>query len=85
INFIDDILNPTVITLDNDLYIKLIENKDSNDMWLIDFFAPWCFPCQQLSSEWRTLSKYLKGIAYVAQVDCTVQSHLCQRQGVYSY
>ncbi|CAF2365186.1 unnamed protein product [Rotaria sp. Silwood2] len=57
INFIDDILHPTVITLDNDLYIKLIENKNSNDMWLIDFFMPWCYPCQQLSSEWRTLSK----------------------------
>ncbi|CAF0811895.1 unnamed protein product [Rotaria sp. Silwood1] len=85
INFIDDILNPTVISLDNDLYVKLIENKNSNDMWLIDFFMPWCYPCQQLSGEWRTLSKYLKGIAYVAQVDCTVQSYLCQRQGVYSY
>ncbi|CAF4869645.1 unnamed protein product, partial [Rotaria magnacalcarata] len=46
---------------------------------------PWCFPCQQLSGEWRTLSKLLKGIAHVAQVDCTVQSQLCQKQGVYSY
>jgi DnaJ family protein C protein 10 len=57
INFIDDILNPTVITLDNDLYIKLIENKNSNEMWLVDFFMPWCHPCQQLSGEWRMLSK----------------------------
>jgi DnaJ family protein C protein 10 len=57
VNFIDDILNPTVITLDNDLYVKLIENKNLNDMWLVDFFMPWCQPCQQLSGEWRTLSK----------------------------
>jgi DnaJ family protein C protein 10 len=85
INFIDDILNPTVISLDNDLYIKFIENKNSSEMWLVDFFMPWCFPCQQLSGEWRMLSKYLKGIANVAQIDCSVQTHLCQRQGVYSY
>jgi DnaJ family protein C protein 10 len=61
INFIDDILNPTVITLDNDLYTNLIENKNSNEMWLIDFFMPWCHPCQQLSGEWRTLSKVKNG------------------------
>ncbi|CAF0927093.1 unnamed protein product [Adineta steineri] len=85
INFIDDILHPTVITLDNDLYIKLIENKNLTDMWLVDFFMPWCYPCQQLSGEWRTLSKFLKGIANVAQVDCTIQTELCQRQGVQSY
>ncbi|CAF0808672.1 unnamed protein product [Adineta steineri] len=85
INFIDDILHPTVITLDNDLYIKLIENKNLTDMWLVDFFMPWCHPCQQLSGEWRTLSKFLKGIANVAQVDCTIQTELCQRQGVQSY
>lgn len=69
-------------------------------MWLVDFFMPWCFPCQQLSGEWRTLAKvkslgfiphancfvqFLKGIANVAQVDCTVQTYLCQRQGVHSY
>jgi DnaJ homolog subfamily C member 10 len=57
VNFIDDILHPTVISLDNDLYVQLVENKKLEDMWLVDFFMPWCFPCQQLSSEWRTLSK----------------------------
>ena len=59
LTFIDDILNPTVISLDNDLYIQLVENKNLNDMWLVDFFMPWCFPCQQLSGEWRILSKVL--------------------------
>lgn len=57
LNFIDDILHPTVTNLDNDLFTQLIENKPSDEMWLVDFFMPWCFPCQQLSSEWRTLSK----------------------------
>ena len=27
----------------------------------------------------------MKGIANVAQIDCSVHTHLCQRQGVYSY
>lgn len=57
LNFIDDILHPTVISLDEDLYGKLIEKKTIDEMWLVDFFMPWCFPCQQLSGEWRTLSK----------------------------
>jgi DnaJ homolog subfamily C member 10 len=59
INFIDDILHPTVISLDDDLYNSLIENKKSDEMWLIDFYMPWCFPCQQLSGEWRALSKVI--------------------------
>lgn len=57
VNFIDDILNPTVIALDNDLFTRLVENKNLNDMWLVDFFMPWCHPCQQLSGEWRILAK----------------------------
>ena len=59
ISFIEDILHPTVISLDNDLFVKLIENKRIEDMWLVDFFMPWCFPCQQLSGEWRILSKVM--------------------------
>lgn len=57
LNFIDDILHPTVIVLDNDLYVNLVENKNLDEMWLVDFFMPWCFPCQELSGEWRKLSK----------------------------
>ncbi|CAF0886173.1 unnamed protein product [Didymodactylos carnosus] len=84
-NYVDDILHPSVIILDNDLYENLIVNKKHNEMWLVDFFTPWCPPCQQLSGEWRQLAKFMKGIANVATVDCTVQTYLCQRLGIYSY
>ncbi|CAF3957073.1 unnamed protein product [Rotaria magnacalcarata] len=58
--------------------------------FIIDFFSPFCPPCMHLLPEFRKASKrltdkLLKGIAHVAQVDCTVQSQLCQKQGVYSY
>ena len=57
VQFIEDIRHPSIISLDNDQYIRLVENKNIDQMWLIDFFMPWCFPCQQLSGEWRTLAK----------------------------
>ena len=59
VNFVDDILHPSVITLDDELYVKLVENKQLDEMWLVDFFMPWCQPCQQLSGEWRTLAKVM--------------------------
>ena len=69
VNFIEDILHPTVIALDNDLYIELIEKKNADDMWLVDFFMPWCFPCQQLSGEWRMLSKVRFASALLLSID----------------
>ncbi|CAF0832321.1 unnamed protein product [Didymodactylos carnosus] len=85
INYVDDILHPSVIILDNNLYENLVVNKKHNEMWLLDFFTPWCPPCQQLSGEWRQLAKFMNGIANIATVDCTVQTYLCQRLGIQSF
>ena len=52
-----DILRPTVVSLDETSFEELVGGKTEEEMWLVDFYAPWCGPCQQLAPEWRKLAK----------------------------
>lgn len=49
-------------------------------MWLVDFFVPWCRPCQELAPEWRKLEATPANIpdVKVGHVDCVANSDLCQ-------
>ena len=56
-DFVLDVLRPTVVSLDADNFEAKVGAKTEDEMWLVDFFAPWCGPCQQLAPEWRKLAK----------------------------
>lgn len=57
IEFVNDFLNPVVYTLDYTKFHELVGKKEVGKMWLIDWYASWCQPCQQLAPEWRKLAK----------------------------
>lgn len=75
-----------VITLDDTSFVQLMR-KPEDELWVVDFFAPWCGPCQRLAPEWRKLSKELSDFPQVkvAQVDCVANSDLCSSQNIRSY
>lgn len=85
IEFIEDTLNPKVVALNSDLFQKLISQRSKDELWLVDFFAPWCGPCQQLAPEWRRVAKKLNGTAHVGSVDCVENSGLCNSQSITGY
>ncbi|GAB6029749.1 hypothetical protein CHUAL_005464 [Chamberlinius hualienensis] len=87
VEFVKDTLSPPVISLTYSSFKKLVEGRSPSETWVIDFFAPWCGPCQQLSPQYRKLSKMLSSLQnlHIAQVDCTSQIDLCDSQTIRSY
>ena len=52
--------------------------------WFVDFFAPWCPPCQKLLPEFRKAAEGLPEVNF-GTVDCTIHQNLCRNYNVRSY
>ena len=58
---------------------------DSDDMWLVEFFAPWCGHCKNLEPEWARAAAELKGKVKLGAVDATVHQSIASRFNVRGY
>lgn len=87
VDFVQDILSPVTVALSETTFQELVGKKSHSELWLVDFYAPWCGPCQQLAPEWRKMAKTFTADEriHVGQVDCTAHPNLCNLQGVHSY
>lgn len=69
---------------DKDVVVLTGSNFDdlvlgSKDIWLVEFYAPWCGHCQKLEPEWNQAASKLKGQVKLGKVDATVEKDLAQR------
>lgn len=58
---------------------------NSKDIWMIEFYAPWCGHCKKLQPEWEEAAANLKGTVKFAKVDATVETGLANRFQVRGY
>ncbi|NXS73522.1 PDIA6 isomerase, partial [Pandion haliaetus] len=54
----------------------------SESLWLVEFYAPWCGHCQRLTPEWKKAAKALKGVVKVGAVDADKHQSLGGQYGV---
>jgi len=72
-----------VVQLDPSNFDRLV--VQSSDLWIIEFYAPWCGHCQSLTPEWKRAATALKGIVKVGAVDADAHKSLGQEYGVQGF
>uniref|UniRef100_T1PDP3 Protein disulfide-isomerase A6 homolog n=1 Tax=Musca domestica TaxID=7370 RepID=T1PDP3_MUSDO len=79
----DDGGSGDVIVLTDDNFDKLV--LQSEDDWLVEFFAPWCGHCKNLAPEWARAATELKGKVKLGALDATVHQSKAAEYGVRGY
>ncbi|XP_024901560.1 protein disulfide-isomerase A6, partial [Pteropus alecto] len=73
-----------VIELTDDSFDKNV--LDSDDVWMVEFYAPWCGHCKNLEPEWAAaateVKEQTKGKVKLAAVDATANQVLSSRYGI---
>jgi protein disulfide-isomerase A6 len=62
---------------------SLVLNSDS--VWMVEFFAPWCGHCKSLAPEWQKAADSMKGTVKFGAVDATVETSLASRYKIEGY
>ena len=73
----EPITDKDVIVLDDSNFDSAVYG--SKDIWLVEFYAPWCGHCKALEPEWNAAAASLKGKVKLAKVDATVNEKLARR------
>ncbi|XP_050723145.1 dnaJ homolog subfamily C member 10-like [Eriocheir sinensis] len=87
VDFIKDTLNPVVVELDSSKFEKLISKKPQGEIWVVDYFAGWCGPCQDMAPAYRKFARMMidHPFVHVASIDCAQHSDVCRQQKINSY
>ncbi|KAF7216180.1 dnaJ homolog subfamily C member 10 [Nothobranchius furzeri] len=85
LEFIQDLVNPSVVILDPSSFTDRVRGRAEGIIWAVDFYAPWCGPCQALMPEWRRMARMLSGQILVGSLDCQHFQTFCRDQGVRAY
>ncbi|NXP88441.1 DJC10 protein, partial [Passerina amoena] len=85
LEFIEDLRNPSVVSLTPETFAELVQRRKREEIWMVDFYAPWCGPCQALMPEWKKMARMLNGLISVGSVDCQKYYSFCHQENVRGY
>uniref|UniRef100_A0A2K5C477 DnaJ homolog subfamily C member 10 n=1 Tax=Aotus nancymaae TaxID=37293 RepID=A0A2K5C477_AOTNA len=85
LEFIEDLMNPSVVSLTPTTFNELVTQRKHNEVWMVDFYSPWCHPCQVLIPEWKRMARTLTGLINVGSIDCQQYHSFCAQENVQRY
>lgn len=44
---------------------SLVGERKKGETWLVDYYAPWCGPCNELAPDWNKLAKVLTSLKHL--------------------
>lgn len=72
-----------VIELTDSNFDKMVLKSD--DVWLVEFFAPWCGHCKNLAPHWAEAATKLKGKVKLGALDATVHTVKAGEYGIQGF
>lgn len=72
-----------VVQLTDENFKSLV--LESEDMWLVEFYAPWCGHCKNLEPHWESAATELKGKVKLGALDATVHTSTASKYSVQGY
>jgi DnaJ family protein C protein 10 len=85
-SFVVSAKKSTMISMTENYFDEIKQKQEesaSNDIWLVDMFAPWCHPCMLALNELNALPIELNGRRLrVGIIDCDIHKQVCQNNGV---
>ncbi|KAH7726903.1 DnaJ-like protein subfamily C member 10 [Aphelenchoides avenae] len=88
VSCLQESLSPSVDVLTPELFEERVNSRPSGHLYIVDFFAPWCGPCQQLAPEYRKVARSMKTLSDAVgfgTMDCDAHRWFCQQNGITSY
>eukprot|EP01023_Acetabularia_acetabulum_P004805 TRINITY_DN12033_c0_g1_i1.p1 TRINITY_DN12033_c0_g1~~TRINITY_DN12033_c0_g1_i1.p1 ORF type:complete len:466 (+),score=101.85 TRINITY_DN12033_c0_g1_i1:119-1516(+) len=70
---------PVVSLSDSDFHDEV---TSSDDLWLVEFYAPWCGHCKNLKGDWIEAAGQLKGKVKLGAINCDEEKSVCSEFGV---
>ena len=75
--------NTKVIQLNKENFKK--EVAESDNLWLILFYAPWCGHCKHFHPEFEKVAKVTKGLFKIGAVNCEDEKDLAKKYKIDGY
>lgn len=72
--------NDKVVNLDPSNFKSKV--LDSDELWLIEFYAPWCGHCKSLTPQWKSAADELDGVVNIGAVDADKHKELGGKYGI---
>merc|ERR1711981_1241513 len=72
--------NDKVVNLDSSNFEQKVVNSD--ELWLIEFYAPWCGHFKTLTPQWKSAADELDGVVNIGAVDADKHRDLGGKYGV---